>query len=406
MVAPNLIVTIRHFIADQYAPATGACDVGVSPATEWYAYFRGCPDPGNNPPCLNLCVGPDEDMIRVRIKCFTLATGEFTFPPLPLNDGVVVAEIEPADVCFVAHIAPIPVVRPNDADVDLCMGKPVYIAGWGDTKPGHCTPAGDAGTLRVATAAISYVGCSQSGRYGSIGLMTESCPEGPQCIANGGEHDSGGGVIVEMPDLSLGLVGTIEYPSLAVMSARHQEFTTSPGTDFLCRPCRGLPCADIDGDLVEDCFDRVCLEALGPWEVTPWCLGDLNGDGIAGSEDDLGMVRCFPEDPTYQPACDRNQWCFGDANLDGWVKADDRTLIQQVRAMGIEGTYLCPTCHACPPPWEWCRGDVNFDGLVDATDEQIVIDLLLTTTNQVGYRCYQGADGCVPPETCPEPPPP
>lgn len=403
LVAPNLIITARHVVSTSPSPPSGNCDIQQN---NWYAYFRGCPTPCSSCPCYPLCVGANEDMIRVRIKCFTIATGEFYGPlgytPGNYYESVIVGEIEPDEVCFVSHITPIPVVRPHDPDVDLCQGKPVYLAGWGKTLPVFCEGAGGAGRLRVATTTISYVGCERTGRSGPIGIVVGPCFSASPCIPNAGLHDSGGGVIVELPDGSLGVVGVMETTGsmigVAHMAARHQAITTQGGTEILCRPCRGLPCGDINRNGIVNCEDRECLESLGPWMVTPWCLGDLDGDGVAGTQADVDRVDCDPKNPDNFSVCNRNQWCFGDANLDGYVTLADATLIEQIRATGFEGVYSCPTCHACPPPFEWCRADVNYDGFVDQIDAGIVADLLVG--NQAGYACSDSAPGCATAGSC------
>ncbi len=115
---------MQHFLDGNPNP-TGAC---TSQVDQWYAYFRGCPEVCSNCPCAPLCVGENEDMIRVRIACFRLATAPFREG----TDGVAIGEIEPADVCFLSHITPIQIDSPYN--LELCTGQLVYLAGWGRTQ--------------------------------------------------------------------------------------------------------------------------------------------------------------------------------------------------------------------------------------------------------------------------------
>ncbi len=226
-------------------------------------------------------------------------------------------------------------------------------------------------------------------------------------------HDSGGGLFVEGPGGSLRLIGVIFTSGAVFLAARHQEVSAPNGTTFFCHPCRGRACGDINGDSMQrvDCADQCCLAALGKWPVIPWCLGDMDGDGWAGTDMDVMMIQCpSPAPPFGARRCDRNQWCYGDANLDGSVNSVDLQLIRDVRAGGASPDFAvsCRMCGACPPPYEWCRGDVNFDGFIDAGDEDIVdgLDGIMNGAMSAPYQCYQGAPGCEPPGPCPTPCPP
>jgi hypothetical protein len=87
------ILSARHFIDTNGTPGEG-CNIQQN---LWYAYFRGCPVQSGPSTCASICYGPNEDLIRVRITCFTLAAGEFAGLSAGA-DGVVVGEIDPADL--------------------------------------------------------------------------------------------------------------------------------------------------------------------------------------------------------------------------------------------------------------------------------------------------------------------
>ncbi|MBL8747171.1 MAG: hypothetical protein JNK58_12555 [Phycisphaerae bacterium] len=263
----------------------------------------------------------------------------------------------------------------------------------------------EARSLHVGVSSLVSVGCTKDGRKGNIQLAQGGYVPQTGCepYARVECHDSGGGVFIEAGGGSLRLVGVIVTATSAFMAVRHQAISAPSDTEYLCRPCRPAACGDINGDEehLQNCDDAECLEALGEWEVTPWCLGDMDGDGIAGTKMDINLIKCDPGGGIVM--CDRNQWCYGDANLDGYVTIDDLNLIQSIRSTGVAPEYSvnCPACGACGAPFERCRGDINFDGVVDATDASEVAGLLAGTTNQAGYRCYQGAAGCTPPGQCP-----
>ncbi|MBL8747168.1 MAG: hypothetical protein JNK58_12540 [Phycisphaerae bacterium] len=362
------IVTVQHFL-DGNANPSGNCD---SQQNLWYAYFQGCPEVCNNCPCLPLCVGENEDMIRVRIKCFSLATAPYRELLGSIPDGVVIGEIEPDDLCFLSHITPIQMETPSN--LGLCAGQTVRLAGWGRTRSpvpngiftDPCDPVDpefEARSLHVGLSILSYIGCSKDGRTGTIkyetggwshSIATCSPYAGVEC------HDSGGALLVDIPGGQLRLIGVFSTPGSAYMVQRHQSISAPTDPTFLCRPCRPAACGDIDGDSFhrQNCDDRDCLDALGEWEVNPWCLGDMDGDRIAGTKLDVDMIKC---DPGGNPVfCDRNQWCWGDANLDGYVDSADLQLIRDING---GGSVACPSCGACGEIYEWCRGDVNLMAL-------------------------------------------
>jgi hypothetical protein len=404
------IITVQHFLDGNPNPS-GDC---TSQVGLWYAYFRGCSEACPNCPCANVCMGVSEDITRVRITCFRLATLPYREITFGLPDGVVIGEIEPCDLSSIAHITPIQIDTPYN--LDLCTGQMLYLAGWGRTRNVPCgvaiEPENEAKSLHVGLSSITSIGCFKDGRSGGVSFAPND--ENPQtgCGLYGGVscHDSGGAALVEGPGGSLRLIGVLATQGVMFFAARHQEISDPDDPTFIRRPCRPEACGDIDGDPLhlQDCDDAECLDALDEWPVNPWCLGDMDGDGIAGTKVDVNMIKCDPGgNPNF---CDRNQWCWGDANLDGYVNSTDIQLVRDIRAQGTAPDFSvsCNVCAACPPLYEWCRGDVNFDGVVDAEDETIVdsLDGVVDGAMHLSYRCFQGAPGCEPPDPCPPPPVP
>lgn len=394
------IITVQHFL-DGAAPTTDACD---SQTDSWYAYFQACATPCGSCPCYPLCIGENEYMIRVRVECFRRATEPFRAG----SDGVVIGDIEPDDLCLLDHIEPIEIESPQN--LSMCTGDLIYVAGWGRTRSVECgesiSSEYEARSLHVGVTSLAGIGCTKDGRKGGIQMAQGGYhPEnGCQPYARAECHDSGGGVFVEASGGSLRLVGVIVTSTSAFMAVSHQAISAPNDTTYLCRPCRPEACGDINGDELhlQNCDDADCLEDAGELAVTPWCLGDMDGDGIAGTKLDINLIKCG-----FISTCDRNQWCYGDANLDGYLLIDDLEIIQSIRATGTAPNYSvnCPSCGACGAPYEWCQGDINFDGVIDATDESEVQSLLSSSTNQAGYRCYQGAEGCPAPVDCEWPSP-
>ncbi|MBL8747000.1 MAG: hypothetical protein JNK58_11680, partial [Phycisphaerae bacterium] len=188
-------------------------------------------------------------------------------------------------------------------------------------------------------------------------------------------------VIGEIEGGALRLVGITQTGMSAFLAAVHQIITAS-GTEQLCRPCYPLPvaCADMNGDGREDCADKAILEILGPRQVTPFCPGDSNGDGCAGSEED--KVVCNPENPEMVRPCFAT--CRGDVNRDGYVDSADYNLVAEI--LGEEEWVVCP-CQTCTDARESCPWDTDYDGDVDLVD--------LANAN-VDYECSASAAGCGP----------
>ncbi|MBL8747172.1 MAG: hypothetical protein JNK58_12560 [Phycisphaerae bacterium] len=117
------IITVQHFLDNNANPS----DTCSSQEELWYAYFQACVTPCGSCPCYPLCLGTNENMIRVRVKCFRLATAPFREFAGSIPDGVVIGEIEPDDLCFLDHIDPIEIASPFD--LSLCSGQLMYVAG-------------------------------------------------------------------------------------------------------------------------------------------------------------------------------------------------------------------------------------------------------------------------------------
>jgi hypothetical protein len=116
------ILSVRHFIDTNGTPG-GGCNIQQN---LWYAYFRGCPVQSGPSTCASICYGPNEDLIRVRISCFTLAAGEFAGLSAGA-DGVVVGEIDPADMPYLCNITPMTILNP--VELGCIMGYEAFIAG-------------------------------------------------------------------------------------------------------------------------------------------------------------------------------------------------------------------------------------------------------------------------------------
>lgn len=337
----------------------------------------------------------NEDVIRVRIKCFRLAAGEFYFPPQGQMQGyvdaVVVGEIEPEDVCFVSHITPMIASSPFNLEhgLDVCSGQPVHIAGWGKTVDASCASILQQ-RLLVGTSSIVDITCAlTSGRHGSMELAEGECStEKQSCTTQPNTGDSGGAVAVEIPDGSLRLIGVLRTPTEAFIAIEHQSLTPSPGSAYLCRPCRPRPCGDINGDGFETFADRIALMNQGAHDVACWCLGDMNGNGCSGDPQDLSMIAC----PLCPFMCNRNQWCYGDANLDGSVnEADYQFVAANISYYDEHWGGQCPSCTICEVR-DWCRGDLNCDGFVDANDLAEVRRLV--PIGSPGYPCSRNEPEC------------
>jgi hypothetical protein len=359
------ILTIRHFIAS--GGMAGQC----VQENLWYAWFRGCQEPGP-PPESFICPCAEEDVFPVRITCFTLAGGEYFAP-----DCEVIGEIEPDDLPCLSHITPMQIVTPME--LGCCIGQTAFITGWGKTlAPGCCNCAlGPARSLHVGTTSITSIGCGSNGRNGTISLGS-SCIQSVSCTASAIDHDSGGAVCVELPDESLAVVGINQFSTIALIAAGHHMITAS-GTEYVCQPCFPLPipCGDMNADGIEELADRIILEALEPWSVTPWCPGDMDGDGCAGTTAD---VKAIKDDPDEFVFCDEN--CRGDVNRDRFVNSTDYDLI--LAYLGTNTSLPCP-CQTCSHPIESCPWDVDYDGDVDLDD------LAYASGN---YECSQSSPGC------------
>ncbi len=392
------IVTARHFL-DQSTEQHG---VPIQ-FDSWYAYFYlpGCASWPQDENCLPLCMGANENMIRVRVKSFMLPVeefyqpiggGNFGGPPGPvIKDGVVVGEIEPADLAILLQcfIAPVEIVA-SPFDLGVCREQSIYVAGWGN----NC--GAPARNLHIAASTLTLVTCGLDGRNGGILFPGPMCGE-TTCVPGIANHDSGGGILVETQGGSLALIGTFYRPTTAFMSMGHQYFSDPESSEYLCAPCKPRGCVDItsvrnpgvpDGN--EDEADRDALAALGAFAVNCRCMGDLNGNGCAGDADDLAMMAAMK----FDFSCASNRGCYGD----GQVDQADLDLIGAILAGNNNQPADCPTCSACPLPGEWCQGDINCDGSVSAADFGALSNLL---SAHGPFTCLWNAPGCTSTGACP-----
>ncbi|MBL8746276.1 MAG: hypothetical protein JNK58_07975 [Phycisphaerae bacterium] len=386
------IVSARHFIDDN--GSAGAC-VG---SNTWYAYFL-CPEVGPNPPCMPICVGPNEtEWWRVPITCFTLPDEEFAeFCPGPDKDGVVVGTIDSGYLeLLLCFFTPMQIKSPIEAGV--CRGESAYIAGWGF----DCNDA-DANALRAAMTTIDFINCKTDGRGDAFPIVIPSASCGGACVPGPNLHDSGGAIAVEGPDDSLVLVGVLSCGYL--IAVRHQFFSDPESSEFLCQPCRPRGCVNMtqphdppyeppDGipDGVENSVDRAWLEAWLPHEVNCRCMGDLNGNGCAGDAGDLALMSisgAFGGVP-----CTTNKGCYGDADTDGVVDEADLTFISAILEANNNESLDCATCSSCVANHEWCQGDINCDGVVDENDYALVYNLL-AANDWASFPCTWNAPGCL-----------
>ncbi|MBL8745949.1 MAG: hypothetical protein JNK58_06285 [Phycisphaerae bacterium] len=387
------IVTIRHFIS------TGG-DPGECVQTDaWYAYFKKCVQPPSWPPPTYWCPeDPNpceltEEVARVRVTCFTMASGSFFGA-----DCVLVGEIDPEDVECLAYITPMTIATPYE--LAMCRDDPVFIAGWGRTVDEDCKEV-EARSLHVAATTISGINGTPEGRGGAIMIAPGSCVVEGACLPSVRNHDSGGAFAVERGDGSLALIGvTCCFDGSAVLAARHQFFSNPAGSEYLCERCRPTGCVDIVGphggppNQQQDVDDRNALASMDhPRAAKCYCMGDLNGNGCIGDAGDIALVST-----TAGQACDSNRGCDGDVDGNGSVNSSDRAIIGAVLS-AHEGEFVCASvCYACPASIEWCQGDINCDGVVNQ-DDYDELDALLT---QYGpFTCLWNAPGCTGTQSCP-----
>lgn len=362
------IVTIRHLIS-QGGGSAGQC---VQP-DNWYAYFKKCvPAPPWPPPTYWCPEDPNpceiaDDVVRVRVTCFTMASGSFFD-----DDCVLVGHLDPADVECLSHITPMVVASPYE--LEMCRDDPVFMTGWGRTLDADCKEVAPTQNLHVAPTTLNSINCKKNGRGGLITLAPGSCVQGGACQPELNLHDSGVAIAVEMSDGTLRLVG-VNKGGGELIASTHQFFSDPNATDYLCMPCRPLPCVDVAGPPTSphgpytgpDGFlgapDYQVYAGIPMHAVNCGCVTDIDQDGCAGDADDLQwLLNASSINPPRE--CDRFQWCYGDANLDGRVNSLDAALITERL-----GECMCSTC---TPILQWCPGDLNCDGMVDSLDSAIV----------------------------------
>ncbi|MBL8745441.1 MAG: hypothetical protein JNK58_03700 [Phycisphaerae bacterium] len=371
----------------------------------WYAYFKKCVQPPPWPPPSFQCVYNAcefDDVVRVRVTCFTIASGSF----FSAGDCVFVGEIDEEDLECLSYITPMTIASPYE--LGLCREAPVFIAGWGKTVDEDCKEV-QARSLHVAATTISAINCGMAGRKGAIMLAPGSCVAYESCLPEYRKHDSGGAIAVEMQDGSLRLVGVIAGGTGGeLLAVRHQFFEDPSGTEYLCQPCRPVPCVDLAGppeggghgsltppDGRMDETDYSVLTAnppiLSQQPVNCWCMLDVDQDGCAPDAQDVQFV--FNAQLLGGVNCDRFQWCYGDATLDGRVNQADEDFVEA--RLNTE----CP-CASCPVITHWCPGDLNCDGFVDSSDLAIIT--AVRALEQDGdVECQDVELGCSSQDGCP-----
>ncbi|MBL8746081.1 MAG: hypothetical protein JNK58_06970 [Phycisphaerae bacterium] len=385
------IVRARHFISS--GGSAGDC----VQTDNWYAYFYKCADPPPWPPpafeCISIPGGCEVDgVVRVRVTCFTMASGSFFG-----TDCVLVGEIEEEDIECLDQVTPMIVASPYDLEV--CREQPVYIAGWGRTYDEECELV-EARSLHVASNTIDYINCEMNGRNSQIALHAGSCVENGACLPYYNFHDSGGAIAVGMMDGSLRLVGVLIGLGGEFIAARHQFFSDPSGTEYLCQPCRPAPCVDVAGDPETphgaytgpdgkvNSSDYTVYALISPYAVNCGCLLDINQDGYAANAPDLSWLAA---NSSFYPSrmCDRFQWCYGDANLDGRVNQDDEDFVEE----RLNTSCLCASC---PGILHWCQGDLNCDGAIDEDDLSIIASVRSLELDG-DVACADVSIGCTPP---------
>ncbi|MBL8745955.1 MAG: hypothetical protein JNK58_06315 [Phycisphaerae bacterium] len=360
------IVTVRHFISEGGGSA-GDC----VQSDNWYAYFYKCMEPPPWPPPAFSCISiPSrcevDDVVRVRVTCFTMASGAFFG-----SDCVLVGEIDSEDIECLDQITPMSIASPYDLEV--CREQPVFIAGWGRTLEDDCEEV-EAHSLHVAASTISSINCEKDGRGGAILLTQGSCVVHGACVPFYSTHDSGGAIAVELLDGSLCLVGVLRGSGGEFIATRHQFFSNPSTAGYLCQPCRSKQCVDLVGmpdefenptppDGREDCYDYAALQAMSAHRVNCWCVVDVDKDGCGADPQDKFAISLSCSIGGRD--CDRFEWCYGDANLVGRVNQEDEDFI-------IARLYAECACSSCSASTSWCQGDLNCDGVVDETDLGIV----------------------------------
>jgi hypothetical protein len=345
----------------------------------FYAYVAVGPEPSQqyDP----LCVGPNENLFRVRVKRFMLPVAAFDD-----GDGIVVGEVDSAGLpMLLYYFTPLDIKSP--IGMGVCRGHTIYLAGWGQT----CTT----GRIMLQTAAstLTDIAGSMDGRSGFIRHPNGSCIS--PCLPGLHGGDSGSPILIDGPNNSLVVIGITQSSDAAKIALRHQFFTDPQPTHYLCEPCGPIACHDVTRPIrpggptgpngLQECEDFAALAALGPRAVHCWCPGDLDGNGRAGDSFDVAVPGC-----TTSTQCDPNQWCYGDANLDGRVDSAD---VDHLEAMiAANGVIACASCTSCPALSRWCCGDLNCDSVVDEDDIVIVESLLATYPS--GYDCTPTSPGC------------
>lgn len=233
----------------------------------------------------------------------------------------------------VTHIQPIPV----DLTINVQVGTPVIIGGWGSTT--QCTPGTFQmpGKLFLKNMTISSIGC---GTFGWSGV-------GP------GMFDSGGAVLVDTPS-GLRAAGVITHCGGGWDS--HVMLGDTPASPPCCaynfNGAPGFPCGDYNGDNTVNVDDLLLvISNWGPCADCNNCPFDRYIDCEVGNTELVGVFTSWGQ------SC--NLPCYGDVTYDDDVDVIDLTWV-------LESWGDCP-CYGCP-------ADVNHNGEINFADLEYVLE--------------------------------
>lgn len=224
-------------------------------------------------------------------------------------------------------------------------GADIILAGWGMEGPGFIE--GPRGRLLLAGSELTSV---DEDLWSHVHFMTAWNPDNP-CSCGPNMFDSGGAVLVEHEDDSLGIIAVITTigGGTDVRPAFQPELyppTICPEPIIICLEIF-YGCADLDADNEVGSSDLGLL--LGAWGTcTGACPEDLDRDGEVGSSDlgllmaEWGVADCV--NPCHEV----------DLNDDGEIDGGDMGLL-------LAGWGECPECDCCP-------GDFDSSGEVDGAD--------------------------------------
>ena len=310
LIAPDQVLFARHLLPDNNPPPTPIHSVR----------FRRNPDGS-----LGTLEKGWQSFYHVKIVEYVL----FDLPFQPYDAVIGILE-EP-----VIHIEPIAI----DTTIEVQDEDDIILAGWGKEGPGF--NEGPKGRLLLAeTQSTGITNCRVG--WPSAWDQNNLCGCGPNMF------DSGGAVLVELPDKTLRLVGVIT--------------TTTSGVDVrglfdpefeACCPGQTSGCADFNEDGIVGAADLlIWLANWGDCGDCENCPGDADGDCVVGASDYLILLLQWGG-PCPPPPCD------ADLDGDGTVGAADELI-------------LLANWGPCGVGCE-CLGDIDEDGTVGSSDLLILL---------------------------------